>query len=225
MGIPTEYTLRSDDYVVGVIVFGFLSLSFYLAQTHKTIGTSLLNTFQNVSRKKHFVKRLGDDLNSVLVLLLQVSMVEGTLLYAYLRRTNPLMFDGVHILKMLSLCMVGVLLFQITRILIYRMVNHTFFSAKDVSDWSESHLLSLLFESVLLFPLLVIYVFSEPSNVIFNFAILGVWFCVELYRFTKLKVIFFRGWMGCLHIFLYFCMLNLAIPFLAYQILHRLTIV
>jgi hypothetical protein len=222
MGTPTEYVLHSDDYVAGLIVLCFMCLAFFIADTRKTIETSLLNTFQNVSRSKHFVKRLGDELNATFMLMVQVCLIEGTLLYAFLRHKTPTLFEDTHSMLGLCYCMAGILLFQCLRMFIYRVVNHTFFTPKAISEWAESHLLSLLFEAVLFYPLLVVFVFANLTIETFQILFILLCFSIELYRFTRFKVIFFPGVMGYLHIFLYFCMLNLAIPFLAYQILGKI---
>jgi hypothetical protein len=45
---------------------------------------------------------------------------------------------------------------------------------------------------------------------------------IEVLRLIKLKVIFFRGALGYVHIFLYFCTLNLATSLVAWRLLTQI---
>ena len=101
----------------------------------------------------------------------------------------------------------------------YTGVNSVFFPPQKVKLWTDFYLLTLLFEGIILFTISLIVVYSQLSITDCKLPLVLLLGILEIPRIIKLKTIFFPGITGFVHIFLYFCTLNLAPLLLAVQIL------
>jgi hypothetical protein len=115
-----------------------------------------------------------------------------------------------------------VLLFILFKLLLYFCVNCTFFRREQAVEWSKTYLVTLLLEGCLLLPLVIAGVFLDLSVAVREWCILLILLFVELVRLIKLKVTFFRGALGYVHIFLYFCTLNLATSLIFWRLLTQI---
>ena len=216
------YLLQNDDWIAAAFLLSFVLLVWAVSRSWAFLEGWVTGFFNEEGTRKMFTKRVDVQLNGYVPILVSVSLLLGILVTSYMR-SNEMALMSVWGAQNVHLGGSAVLLaFILLKMLLYFVVNRTFFSASSAAEWTRSYTVTLLIEGGLLLPLVVATVFLELSfsgQRISFFGILGI---VEILRLMKLKVIFFRGALGYVHIFLYFCTLNLATTFIGWQVLTHI---
>ncbi len=211
------YLLRNDDLLIAAFLLSFLLIVWAVSRSWVFLEGWWTGFFNDEGKRKKFTKHLEVQLNGVVPIIVSVSLLLGVLLASYVQREVPELFQFWKPQEVYLWGCGALLGFILLKQLLYLLVNYTFFSASSTAEWARSYLVTLLVEGVMLFPLVVATLFLDLSSVwqqIWFWSIVGL---VELLRLLKLKVIFFHGVLGYVHIFLYFCTLNLATTYVAWQ--------
>ena len=119
------------------------------------------------------------------------------LAFAYLGKGNLWSIIGIMFLYVFG------------RYIIYNIVNWTFFDKKDSQNWNHIFSLVLLVEGILLFPVVLLQVYTSISTMILLICTLTIVLFAKIMIFYKQYAIFFRRFGGFLQIILYFCTLEI----------------
>ena len=219
LGEPTAYSLRTDDCVAMAFVLSFLCMAWVVAHSRQFIIDSFVNILEDNTRCTRFTKRATHELQGIPLLIIQAALGFG-LISAYFANqttTAPAPTIAPHLIVPISALVATC--YYVTRVAIYAGINSVFFTPQKVKAWTDFYLLSLLIEGAALTALSLASIYTQlnttSSKVILILLLIGL----EIPRFVKLKSIFFPGFIGSIHIFLYFCTLNLAPMLLVWQIL------
>lgn len=219
VGEPTAYSLRTDDCVAIALVFCFLSIAWVVSQSRQFIADSIINLFDDNTRSSRFTKRATNELQSKPLLFAQTAISLGLVATCFLHSESGFMPTAVSQQMVLPAAAAIATVYYLLRIALYAGVNSVFFPPQKAKLWTDFYLLTLLFEGIILFTISLIVVYSQLSITDCKLPLVLLLGILEIPRIIKLKTIFFPGITGFVHIFLYFCTLNLAPLLLAVQIL------
>ena len=93
--------------------------------------------------------------------------------------------------------------------IIYAFVNRIFFQKDRVLSWEVTFVNIFVCLGLLLFPLVLLMVFSDVSSQILVFLVIGILCLAKIVLFWKCFSIFFEKLYGCFHLILYFCALEI----------------
>lgn len=216
---PMPYLLRNDDMIVAAFLLSFVLIVWAVSRSWAYLEGWWTGFFNEEGKRKKFTKHLDVQLNGVVPIIVSVSVLMGILFTGDIQHATPEVIVE-YTPELVFAGSVGfVLVFILFKLLLYFCVNCTFFRREQAVEWSKTYLVTLLLEGCLLLPLVIAGVFLDLSVGVREWCILLILLFVELVRLIKLKVTFFRGALGYVHIFLYFCTLNLATAYVALLIL------
>jgi hypothetical protein len=140
----------------------------------------------------------------------------------YVQQSAPEVSDTYPPNKILAIGIGGVGTVIVLKLLLYAIINRIFFSKEQREEWTITYLVTLLYGAIFLLPLVAAIVFLDLPLGGQKWWLLSILCGTEILRFIKLKVTFFRGALGYVHIFLYFCTLNLATTLVGWRLLTQI---
>lgn len=216
---PIPYQLYSDNVLTGCIFLCFFLLSYVLANGKRYLAQQVKNLFYVRERASLFAVETGSDIRYRLLLIGQTCLFLGIFFFDYSHDSFPELFALYPSLFLLG-CYVGiVLVYYILKMMTYTWVNWIFFDKQKNSLWLESYSLIYSLFGILLFPLLLLVVYFDLSNLnsYISFIILGI--LAKIMLFYKCFNIFFNKKYGFLCFIVYFCALEMVPCFLLWQAL------
>ena len=216
------YLLRNDDIIAAALLLSFMFIIWAVARSWTYLEGWGAGLFDSERKRKKFTKHMDVQLNGCVPIVVSVSLLLGVLVTSYVQHCVPELISTLTSQRVFLAGAGGVLAVVVLKLLLYYLVNRTFFSSEQTAEWAKSYLVTLLLEGVLLLPLVVSVVYLDLSVKGQEWWCFGILVVVELIRLIKLKVIFFHGVLGYVHIFLYFCTLNLATSLIAWRLLTQI---
>lgn len=216
------YLLRNDDVIAAALLLSFVFIVWAVARSWTFLEGWCAGFFNSERKRKKFTKHLDVQLNGCALIVLSVSLLLGVLVTSYVQHGVPEVMEAYPPQWVFLIGAAGGLTVVLLKLLLYYLVNRTFYSGEQTAEWTTAYLVTLLMESVLLLPLVVATVYLDATFGVQKWWWLGVLVVVELVRLMKLKVTFFRGALGYVHIFLYFCTLNLATDLISWRLLTQI---
>lgn len=206
-GESLTYSLRRDDGVVLLLLVCLLGICF-IGAGGKSFFLRLFKGFFYPSRIHDAGPsvKTGREMRYLFFLTIQSACLYG-LLYGYC--SGALFSVSVPVL-LLGINIAISLLFQCFKLLAYSFVNGIFYDKWKHEEWKNAYLFVVSMEGVVLYPLAFSTVFYELSvqNVVWGFVILHI--LMRILLFYKSFAIFFRDFHGLLHLFVYFCALEIV---------------
>ncbi len=216
---PLPYRLYSDNVLTVCVCFCFFLLSYVLSHGKRYLAQQVKDFFYVREWTSLFAVETGSDIRYRLLMILQTSLLLGIFFFDYSRDFFPELFSFYSSLLLLG-CYVGIIiLFYVLRVLLYTCVNWIFFDKQKNSLWLESYSLLYSLFGILLFPLLLLVVYFDLSNVksFIYFVIFTI--LSEIMLLYKCFNIFFNKMYGFLYFIVYFCTLEMVPCFLLWQTL------
>ncbi len=206
-GESLAYSPRRDDGVVLLLLVCLLGIC--------SIGASGKSFFLRLSKGFFYTSRIHDagpsvktgrEMRYLVFLTIQSACLYG-LLYSY---CSGALFSVSAPVLLLGINIAISLLFQCFKLLAYTFVNGIFYDKWKHEEWKNAYLFVVSVEGVILYPLAFSTVFYELSvqNVVWGFVILHI--LMRILLFYKSFAIFFRDFHGLLHLFVYFCALEIV---------------
>ena len=93
--------------------------------------------------------------------------------------------------------------------IVYASVNRIFFQKERFLSWEVAFVNVFVCMGLLLFPLVLLMVFSDVPSQILVFLVVGILCLAKFVLFWKCFSIFFEKLYGCFHLILYFCALEI----------------
>lgn len=216
---PLPYQLSADNAVASCIFFCFFLLSYVLSNGKRYLAQQIKDIFYVRERNSLFAVETGSDFRYRLLLTGQACILLGVFFFDYSHDFYPELFSRYSSIMLLG-CYVGiVVLWYFLRVMLYSFVNWIFFDTQKNSVWLESYSLLFSLFGILLFPLILLVVFFDLSNLnsFISFVIIAV--IGEIMVFYKCFNIFFNKMYGHFYFIVYFCALEMVPCFLLWQAL------
>ncbi len=213
-GDPIPYNIHNDNILTSVLLGCFILGVIALSSVRNLVVYQLRNFFYIKREGTTEVAETTTETLSMLFFVLLDSMLISLLFYFYTleRIADDFVLPSQYLLIVIFLAItVG---YFMLRTLLYTVVDNVFFDAKRDKTWQKSLLVTVVMESLLLFPCVILHAYFALSieNVI-NYVTITL-FVVKLLTFYKCFVIFFRRNIARFQIILYLCALEI-VPLLA----------
>lgn len=209
-GDPIPYRFRTDNFVNVVLLVSFFLVVWVITRSRHFLSEEVKGFMSERKRDSSFVERTQRELREQIFLVFQTCFVLGLLFFDYTQEYNTEIFNRVSPYLILGMSVGTFVLYFMAKMGLYRFVNTVFFEREKVQRWNEIYLLGILFLGLTLLPvsLLVVYFdldFGRLTEIFFF--VLVVDKSLLLYKCYRIFFSYRQGWV---HLFLYFCTLEIA---------------
>lgn len=219
---PFPYRIYRDDLVSGTLLLCFFLLMFVWAGGRRFFIEQAKNFF--FSRRRHSMtssQETGREMRYMVFLMLQTCIMMGFFTFGILLEQPQFRPDDLPRQAFLGICVGAYVAYYIGKLLLYAIVNGTFFDKETQGEWTRSYLLTVSLEGIFLFPLVVLSVYFDLSSSGGLIYLIIVHSLVEISLFYKCFSLFFRDIHGGFHLIMYFCALELVpMSLLWYAVVH-----
>lgn len=219
---PLPYRIYRDDWVSGTLLLCFFFLMFVWSGGRRFFIEQAKNFFFS-SRRRSMVssQETGREMRYTVFLVLQNCIMMGLFTFGVLLEQTQFPAEELSHQAVLGICVGAYVIYYIGKLLLYAVVNGTFFDKEMQDEWMRSFLLTVSLEGVFLFPLVVLTIYFDLSSSGGFIYLIIVHSLVEMALFYKCLSLFFRDIHGGFHLIMYFCALELVpISLLWYAIMH-----
>lgn len=213
-GDPVPYRVRDDDMITSLLLLCLIMMIVALSNSRRFIVRQVKDILYVSHTEASALTETASEVRSQVFLVLQTCLLFSVFQYFY---TNHYIGDTFVLPSQYHLIAIYFAMFTgyfVAKVLLYTIVNTTFFGARRNMRWLKSFLFISSSEAVLLLPvvLLQVYFDLEIHSVVLYF--ITVLVLVKILTFYKCYFIFFRRIGAFLQIILYFCALE-AVPIAA----------
>lgn len=203
-GEVVPHLLRSNDWVAGILLCGFMMMAYVLSRDSLFIYQRIRQFLFSHEHGENGAFSFRD-----LLLILQCCLLCGMLLAYYYIQQPAFGYTSEQFPLLWGQYSGFVMLYCVGKWIIYSFVNWIFFGKRENNIWIKSYFLIVSVSGILLFPIVLLLVFLDLSVsycCIFS-AILFIF--VNFLLLYKAFCTFFKGLHGLFYLFLYFCTLEI----------------
>lgn len=208
-GDPVDYQFRNDDVVTGILMLSFFIMAWVIAASWKFVRSQLRDFFITRERPNLFDEREDNVLRGRGFMVVMTCFLISLLFFTVTRDRLPEVFAQVSPYVLLGMATAVSIVYYVAKIALYNIVNHTFFSPAKCRMWNDIYLVSVLVTGCALLPIVLCVVFFDmpfEDTAFLCILLLGVIKSLLLYKCFR---IFFSTALGCMHLFLYLCALEI----------------
>ena len=209
-GDPVLYTLRSDNMINIVLLFCFVVFVVSLSHIGGFIVHQLKSFFMMPTSTDDSMEETSGELRFQLFLGGLCCLLLSLSAYLYVTQNAAQSFLRVSEPAFIAIIFGALVVYFITKGVLYTIVNIVFFNSKTNLQWLKTTLFITSAGTVLLFPIVILQIyfdFSVRNVVVLLFFIL---LFTKILTFFIAWTIFFKRKGGLLQTFLYFCTLEIA---------------
>ncbi|MGN1353643.1 MAG: DUF4271 domain-containing protein [Alloprevotella sp.] len=222
-GTPISPTLRTDDGIVAAIVVCMVLTLSLLARSRYYLSRSFKSFFGYSLSAREKADRTKADTFGVLALALMSGFSLSLMLVDHLGHT-PVVATWAWPVPALLAAATGLYVLLVgVKMGLYGLVNSVFFSRAQRSEWTDSYLLSLAIQGLLLFPVALLVVFFDLEGESAIVAFVCAFGLTKLLLLCRCYRTFFAADGGLVHLFLYFCTLEIVPALLVWRVLFCVT--
>ena len=193
-------------------------MAYAMSRGKKQIWRHVNGLFVNKKRENLFdVDVSGSGSRHILALILASSLITSIFIYYYYEIQDGRMLSGESA-PLLLLCYAGaVLAYFILKSILYNITNWVFFKKEQQKKWSDIYSDLLGVSSFILFPLVLVLVYSSSYYTIIEYTFLIFFVFAKILLFYNCVKNFFNRIQGLFHLILYFCTLEIIPLFLMWN--------
>lgn len=218
-GDPVPYSFKMDNFVTVVFLLSFFLVVWVVSRSRNFLEVSLKDFFRTRKRESLFAEHTARELRGQTFLIFQTCFVLGFLFLDYTQNYMTEVFNQVSPYKILGMATAVCLAYYLLKLLLFNIVNAIFFDRERNEQWIEAYLLCVLGLGLVLFPIVLLVVYFDLSFRMVVIVSLCVFFVIKGLLFYKCLSLFFRLPLGLIHLFLYFCALEITPLLLLWQAL------
>ena len=207
-GDPLPYRFRTDDYVTSALLLSFFLVVWIISRSRHFLGRAVKNFFARPGTNAPD-GRDAPMLRGRTFLLFQTCFLLGILFTDYTQERLPAVFNQSSPYRVLGFGVAGCLAYFILKTALYRLVNNIFFDRDRADEWLNGYRLLILAEGAALLPVTLLLVYFDMRFETLAIAFLAVVSVVKILLLVRTQRLFFDGPLRCLHLFLYFCALEI----------------
>lgn len=212
---PLPYRLWRDNWITGTVLLCFFVMAFIIHLNGKQLLTRSRSFFfgsqhQNEPR----AIRTSLEEQSTIIMTFMLCLIGGLGFFEYTQNHLELFLGRLSPYILLGSYIGCWMVYFILKNLLYTFINWIFFDKDSHLLWVDTYSFLLIVESILMYGIIVIGVYFGlmPKNIFY--AALSVIIAIKSLLLYKAHQIFFPEIHGSLHLFVYFCTLEL-VPLLA----------
>lgn len=218
-GDPVPYQFRTDSIVTIILMVSFFLVVWVTSLSRHYLHEQVKDFFHYRQRENLFSERTQTEMRGQVFLIFQTCFLLAILFFDYTQEFQTEVFNQLSPYKILGVSMGICCLYFTLKIGVYAFVNNIFFERKKKEQWTEAYLLCVLGTGLALLPLtlLVVYFDFSFTNTAICFACIII--VDKILLFYKCSRIFFNYTFGIVHLFLYFCTLEIVPIFILFRAL------
>jgi len=220
VGISHPIFPQSESWVFGILLLFFFILVISISSSTSLINETLRTFFQVKSRSSIFSKTTMNDFRfKYFLILFSIGVLSFyTYLIIYPTSSSEFNFQGFGIVLSITL------IFFVIKAMIMRVVGYVFIDQANLKIATDSYFNILSFLGIVLFPLLIIRIYT-PYNIVdfIDYASLFLVFLAYLFVIIKIVQIFFHKIVAFFYILLYLCTLEF-LPLFVLFLVYKLTV-
>lgn len=221
IGDPVPYRFKNDHIVTALLLISFFLVVWVISHSKNFITRQVQDFFSNRFRPNLFAERTQKELRGQVFLIFQTCFTLGLLFFDFVREHQSQVFANVSPYWIIGLCVSLCFIHYLFKIGLYNFVNAVFFTRSEASRWNDTYLLSILALGLGIFPVGLLMIYADLSSRVLTILLFCTLALVKTLLFYKCYTIFFKQSFGVVHLFLYFCTLEI-IPLL---VLSRVLII
>ncbi len=209
-GEPLPYSFRDDDLITGALLVCFLIINWVAAGSWRFVRNYGKGFFRPRERENLFAAEDENKLKGSLPLIVLTSFLVSIHFFRHLQEQTSATAGEAQPHEVMGLATGIVFAYYFLKLLVYAIVNTVFFDRWQRSLWRQDYLMNVFCFGFALFPLTLLVVYLDLGHRLVCFVFIGllvVLKCLLLYRCMR---IFFDSGSRSLHLFLYFCTLEMA---------------
>ena len=193
-------------------------MAYAMSRGKKQIWRHVNGLFVNKKRENLFdVDVSGSGSRHILALIFASSLITAIFIYYYYEIQDGRMSSGEST-PLLLLCYAGaVLAYFFLKSILYYITNWVFFKKEQQKKWSDIYSDLLGVSSFILFPLVLVLVYSSSYYTIIEYTFLIFFVFAKILLFYNCVKNFFNRIQGLFHLILYFCTLEIIPLFLMWN--------
>lgn len=216
-GDPVPYQFRTDSIVTIILMLSFFLMVKVISGSRHYLHQQIKDFFHQRQRENLFAQRTQTEMRGQVFLVFQMCITLGVLFFDYTQEYQAEVFNQISPYKILGVSVGLCVLYFMLKTGGYAIINSIFFSRRQNEQWTESYLLCTLGLGLALLPLSLLVVYFDLS--LTNMAITFICLLIvdKILLFYKCYRIFFNYTFGWVHLFLYFCTLEIVPIFILFR--------
>ncbi len=225
VGIPVPYNPRTDDVVTLALLLSALAMTWMAVTSWGFILRTASSFFFDLMPRKAIPSDGADieEAGNNTLLHIQMSFLGAMAYVCYLLNRQP---DAFLNRTPYLLLLTGIALFlgwYLIRSMLYRFIDSVFFEHWQHTLWKQVRIQCTFLMTFIFLPLILVEIYFSPPPITFTISVI---FAIVVSRFALLMKCYstfftYRG--GVLHLFLYFCTLEIAPIVVLWQLLEVLS--
>jgi hypothetical protein len=213
-GVAVEkrsYDMGNDRYVSLLLFVVLIAYLFILSRNRFYIKEQMVQLFGRRSRTTYAVPSTQKEFRRTVFFHTVATLMWAFFGFSILYAHNPQIVTMVAPPRMGTAVLVITLVMMLLQKLLYLFVNWIFFDKKKREEWSLNRNLLISIEGIVLFPAILLLLYSPFEMKFIGFGILILLLFSRIYLMIRTFLIFFGKFYDGLHLILYFCTLE-AMP-------------
>lgn len=207
-GDPLPYRFRTDDYVTSALLLSFFLVVWILSRSRHQLGRALKDFF-GLPATGPQAGHEATALQGRTFVTFQMCFLLGILFTDYTQEKLPAVFNQSSPYLVLLFGVTMCVAYFALKAALYRLVNVTFFGRERAEAWRNAYSLVLTGEGLALLPVTLLLVYFDISFETLTVAFVSVVAVAKLLLTWQTYRLFFGTPLGCVHLFLYFCGLEI----------------
>ena len=208
-GESLPYQFRNDNYVTGLLVLSFFLMVGVIVASWHFLSDNVKDFFYLRKGDNMFTDRNDTMLRGSFIAMFHTCFLLGILFSEYTQESMGAVFTHISPYKILGIGVGLCSLYFIGKGLLYKLVNNVFFDRKQVALWNNIYHLSILALGFAILPLTLLVIYFDLDYSTLRILFVCILATVKILLFYKCFQIFFDYKFGSVHLFLYFCALEI----------------
>lgn len=228
MGFPCRqipYRVSADSHAACAVLVCFIMLVYMLIRYGSEMRAQMHDFFlpTRIRQGHHQGLSTAQGLLSMPYVCVMLGMMGSIGVSVMAQDSLALLGSNAARLAVQGFYMAAWLAFLFCKVNSYAFINWIFFNKQARREWHDTLFLILTLEAVLLFPVLLVMVYMSPSTQVFTWSVLSVIALAKVLLLYKATQVFSVKIYGALHLFVYFCTLEVAPLWATLKILAHIT--
>ena len=208
-GDPIPYQFKNDNIVTIILMVSFFLVVWVISRSRHFLHTQLKDFFYARKRENLFVEHTQNGFRGHIFLVLQICFLLGLLFFDFTQEKQVEVFNQISPYRILGMSFGICCCYYLFKSSFYAFINNIFFDRQQIEMWNKAYLLCLLGLGLVLLPLTLLVVYFDLDFKSLTNLFLFILVVDKILLFYKCNHIFFNYRLGWVHLFLYFCTLEI----------------
>lgn len=209
-GDPIPYQFKNDNIVTIVLMVSFFLVVWVISRSRHFLQNQLKEFFHPRKRENLFVEHTQNGFRGQVFLILQTCFLLGLLFFDLTQEKQVEVFNQISPYRILGMSFGICCSYYLIKSFLYACINNIFFERQQIEMWNKAYLLCVLGLGLALLPLTLLVVYFDLDFESLTNLFLFILVVDKILLFYKCNHIFFNYRLGWVHLFLYFCTLEIA---------------